>query len=96
MLEDGANPIQCCEAAMIPWVLAFMAAAWRRRQIIWYIDNTSALYSIVKGSWRHAAVNRAIAIAHFFMYKHDNSVRWEFVDSKANWSDGVSRRGPMG
>jgi len=93
MLAEGANPIQCCEAAMVPWVLASMAPGWRGRRIIWYIDNTSALYSVVKGSCKHKAVNRAVAVTHFFMYVFDISIWWEFIDSKANWSDGVSRRG---
>ena len=78
---------------MVPWVLTWHAAQWSGRKVMWYIDNTSALYSVVKGSCKHPSVNRAIAITHLIMLHFDIAIWWEFVDSKANWSDGISREG---
>ena len=78
---------------MVPWVLGHHAQRWTGRRIVWYIDNTSALYSVVKGSSKQPAVGRTVAVTHFLMFKFNISIWWEFVDSMANWSDGVSRHG---
>ena len=48
---------------------------------------------MVKGSSKHPAVRRTVAVVHFLMFRFNISIWWEFVDSKANWSDGVSRWG---
>ena len=78
---------------MVPKVLASAAAEWQGHRVICYIDSTSALYSVVKGSCKHQAVNMATAVAHFFLCVFDIPVWWAFVDNKANWSGDVSRKG---
>ena len=92
-LRGGANPIQVCEAAMLPWGLIQMGPdRLRGRNVVWLIDNTSALYAAVKGSSRHPAVARAVAFASFAAFFWGFSIWYEFVDSEANWADGISRR----
>ena len=64
----------------------------RGRNVVWLIDNTSARYAAVKGSSRHPAVARAVAFASFAAFFWEFSIWYEFVDSEANWADGISRR----
>eukprot|EP00972_Heterocapsa_arctica_P031952 4706337-Heterocapsa_arctica.AAC.1 len=71
-----------------------MVAEAQRMQgarVTWYVDNSAALDSFVKGISGHAAIDRAAHIVHFLAYKYDISIWFEFVDSQSNWSDGVSR-----
>ena len=94
-LEEGKNPIQCCEAAFLPWALLQEGAErLRGRRILWFVDNTSALYAAVKGSSKHPAVARAIAVAHYIGFHWNLQFWFEFVESDANWADGISRDGP--
>jgi hypothetical protein len=84
-LADGQNPIQCCEAAMLPWaILKLGARVLRGRRVLWFIDNTSALYAAVKGSSKHPAVARAIAFANFAAFHWSFHIWFEFVDSEGN------------
>ena len=59
--------------------------------MLWFIDNTVSLHSVIKGSAKHAALDRSIAVAKFFEGWLDTTTWYEFVDSKGNWSDGISR-----
>ena len=78
---------------MLPWGLIQMGPdRLRGRNVVWLIDNTSALYAAVKGSSRHPAVARAVAFASFAAFIWGFSIWYEFVDSEANWADGISRR----
>ena len=91
-LVEGQNPIQCCEAAMLPWTILHLGPkVLRGRRVLWFVDNTSALYAAIKGSSKHPAVARAIAFASFAQFHWDFQVWFEFVDSKGNWSDSISR-----
>ena len=91
----GANPIALCESAMVPLVLA---REWRRlqgRRVLWVLDNTSALHSFVKGRSEHATLDRNVSLMNFFKLRLDVTMWLEWVDSKSNWSDGISRRGVL-
>ena len=63
----------------------------RFRRVLWFLDNTVSLHSIIKGSAGHAALDRAIAVANFCTGWCKVTTWYEFVDSKGNWSDGISR-----
>ena len=55
------------------------------------VDNTTALYAAVKGGATDPAVDRAVAFTHFLAFRAGVDIWWEYVDSKSNWADGVSR-----
>ena len=42
-IVDGTQPIALCEAAMLPLTLLAMPELFRGRDVIWYVDNTSAM-----------------------------------------------------
>eukprot|EP00972_Heterocapsa_arctica_P027031 3975900-Heterocapsa_arctica.AAC.1 len=58
-LGDGANPIQDCEAAMVPITLCTALRKFAGRELLWFLDNTSALHAFVKGSGGSSGVERS-------------------------------------
>ena len=56
-----------------------------------FIDKTTYLYSFVKGTANDPQIDRAVAV-HYVCAAHYSFLTWfEFVNSKANWADGISR-----
>ena len=79
---------------MLPWTLLHEGKdRLKGRNVVWFVDNASALYSAVKGSSRNGVVRRAIFYTNMLAYAWDISIWWEFVDSESNWADGISRVG---
>ena len=58
---------------------------------MWFLDNTVSLHSVIKGTAKHAGLDRSIAVTKFFEGWFSATMWYEFVDSKGNWSDGISR-----
>ena len=93
-LEDIANgrqPIALCEAAMLPLAMIAMPEVFRGRSVVWYVDNTSAMASFVKGASANAHLERIVAICWMCSFHLRATIWVEWVDSHANWSDGLSR-----
>ena len=89
------NPISAVEAAIAAAVYVMLECKHpgmlAGRSVIHWVDNTSALYSLVKGGSKNEAIDRACTVAHFSAY-YLRFVPWfEYVASDANWSDGASR-----
>ena len=59
--------------------------------MVWYVDNTSAMASFVKGASKNEHRERIVVVFWFCVYLLDAQVWVEWVDSGANWSDGLSR-----
>ena len=90
-IVDGKQPIALCEAAMLPLTLLAMPGLFRGRTIVWYVDNTSAMASFVKGASKNEHLERIVVVFWFCVFHLDAQVWIEWVDSGANWSDGLSR-----
>ena len=89
--DDREQPIALCEAAMVPLTLLQDPAAFRGRTIIWYVDNTVATASFVKGSSGNLRLQKIVHLFWMLTYLLEIEVWFEWVESKANWSDGISR-----
>jgi len=87
----GKQPIQLCEAAMIPLTLIQWPERVRGRRIAWYIDSTSAMASFVKGASANEDLEKIVGLFWMLAWHLDVTVWFEGVDSDSNWSDGVSR-----
>ncbi len=90
-LEAGQQPIALCEAAMIPLTMLRWPDVFRQRHVVWYVDNTAALASFVKGASANEDLEIIVAIFWMAACHLQCSVWFEWVDSDSNWSDGVSR-----
>ena len=90
-IAEGKQPIQLCEAAMVPLALLLWPDAFRGRRMVWYVDNTSAMAAFVKGTSKSPELERIVNLFWILSFHLDCSVWFEWVDSGSNWSDGVSR-----
>jgi hypothetical protein len=61
----------------------------------WFIDNVSALMSLVKGRSRVRDLDEISLIIHMVLFSLKCCVFFEYVESAANWSDGISRSGTL-
>ena len=77
---------------MLPLAVLALYPKLAGRRVLWFLDNTVSLYSVVKGSAKSPALDRAIAVTKFLQGVFHIQVWFEFVDSKGNWSDGISRQ----
>ncbi len=90
-LQSGKQPIQLCEAAMVPLALMQWPGRFRVRRMVWYVDNTSAMASFVEGASANEELDRIVGLFWMLAWHLEIRVWFEWVDSESNWSDGVSR-----
>ena len=64
---------------------------WAHRDIVWYIDNSVVLASMCKGASKSQAIDHGATALHLILAGLSTRVWWEYVESKANWSDALSR-----
>ena len=78
------------QAAVILGLIEF--ASWfRGRDAYWFEDNSVVLAGMVKGASSGELLDHGAASAHLLIADMRARVWWEYVQSKANWSDGASR-----
>ena len=77
---------------MLPLLLVREADRLKGRNVIWFVDNTNALFSVVKGNSGCAVLRKLVAQFWILSFRLGAMCWLEYVDSKANWSDGISRR----
>ena len=92
-IRSGKNPIGQCEAAAVLLTLWNERKKLARRNVIWFIDNTSDLHAFVRGSSSNQHIDRAVQAFHILACRLHCVVWFDYVPSAANWSDGVSRHG---
>ena len=90
-LQEGRQPIALCEAAMLPCALLAAPEVFRGRHVLLYVDNTSAMPAFVKGASGNPDLERIIVVFWILVFHIECTVWIEWVDSKANWADGISR-----
>jgi hypothetical protein len=90
-IVDGMRPIALCEAAMLPLTLLALPELFRGRTIVWYVDNASAMASFIKGASKNEHLERIVVVFWFCVFHLKAQVWLEWIDSGANWSDGLSR-----
>ena len=72
-------------------VLVSQAGVFAGRDVLWFIDNTSVLGSLIKGRSSDPVVHIMCEAIHLLFFQAHIMTYFEWVESKANWSDGVSR-----
>ena len=63
------------------------------RDVIFFVDNEAACSSLIKGSTASQDVGEIAAVTHLFLCKYNVRAWFEWIDSKSNPSDGLSRLG---
>ena len=89
--ETARNPIAKVEAYALILGVIYHWDSLKNRDMIWFVDNSTALYSAVKGSSGDTDVETMIQVFYLLSWVGNFRVYWEFVESAANWADGASR-----
>jgi hypothetical protein len=79
------------ECAMVPLTLWHARHEIRGSRVLWLVDNSPSLHSLVKGASGNPAMDRAVAVTYVLCYLLDCTIYFEYVDSLSNFSDGISR-----
>ncbi|CAE7261257.1 unnamed protein product, partial [Symbiodinium necroappetens] len=91
--SPGDQKIAQLELAMVLYALAVRAPAFRGRRGFWYIDNVAALMSLIRGRSSSPDLERLAQLIHLAMFALRTSFSFEYIPSKTNWADAVSRVG---
>ena len=92
-LWHGKAIIAQLELAMVLVALLGQPDFFRGRRGIWFIDNVAALMALVRGRSDAEDLDRMAVLIHGLMYGLQCMIYFEWVESKANWADGISRDG---
>ena len=65
----------------------------RGKSGIWFVDNAAATHALVTGSSRQHDLNVMAGAIHALAFQLQTHIFFEWVESAANWADGVSRDG---
>ena len=72
------------------------AGVVRGASSVWFIDNVAALMALVKGSSGSHSLDQMAKIIHLACFAIHSVPYFEYVESKANWADEISRVGAQG
>ena len=92
--HKGEGPVTCiavCECSMVITTLWDLRNVVRGRRVLWLLDNSASLHSLIKGTSGNEPLGRAVELFHMFSYWFKVHVWFEFVDSDSNFADGISR-----
>ena len=91
------NPCEVC-IAQLELLMVFQAVVtfpdeFRHASGVWYIDNFASLMALIKGRSDNLDLDHLAQMIHLLLYHLHCSLWFEWVQSKSNWSDGISRDG---
>ena len=66
---------------------------FRNRRGTWYIDNTAALTALIKGRSDSPDLEHMSHMIHILLFSLRCWIYFEWIPSKSNWSDAISREG---
>ena len=92
MWPEAEAHIQRIECLGVLLVLLTQVETLAGRDVLWFVDNTSVLGALLKGSTADTVVHVMCEVVHLFLFQTHTSVYFEWVESDANWADGVSRQ----
>ena len=91
--EAGDHKIAQLELSMVLYAVTTRPNAFRSRRGIWFIDNTAALMALIRGRSGSSDLERLSQLVHLCLFALSASLFWEWVPSKSNWADAISRMG---
>ena len=91
--DNQPTKISQLELCIVLMGLASMAEAFRGRHGLWFVDNVAALMSLIKGRSNTVELDIMAGAVHAALCGLNSAIYFEWIASKDNWSDGVSRDG---
>lgn len=92
-LTPGDYKIAQLELIQVLFALCTRASQFRGRRGYWYIDNIAALMSLIRGRSLTPDLERLSHLIHIILFALQVWIYWEWIPSKSNWSDAISRLG---
>jgi len=74
-------------------VMVELASEVRDSRGLWFIDNSAALMALVHGKSGSHSLDKMAKFVHLANFALRTNPYYEYVESKANWSDEISRQG---
>ncbi len=93
MWTPGDKKIAQLELIMVLYGLIMRPDSFRNRRGIWFIDNTAALMSLIRGRSDSPDLEHMSRMIHLALYALNCWIFWEWIPSKSNWADAISRLG---
>ena len=69
---------------------------FREANTIWFIDNVAALVTLVSRSENSRPLGQMAKLVHPACFAIRSVPYFEYIESKANWADEISREGTQG
>lgn len=91
--EPGTKKIAQLEMMMVLYALVARPAYFRQRRGLWLIDNIAALMCLVRGRSESPDLERISSLIHLAAFALKTWLWWEYIRSKSNWADAISRLG---
>ena len=91
--EPGDKKIAQLELLQVLYALFSRPSSFRGRRGLWFIDNTAALMALIRGRSDNADLEHMSRLIHITLFGLKAWFFWEWIPSKANWSDEISRDG---
>ena len=91
--ESGDKQIVQLELLQVLYALFSRPSTFRGRRGLWFIDNTAALMALIRGRSDNADLEYMSRLIHVTLFALQAWFFWEWIPSKANWSDEISRDG---
>ena len=92
-LCERTQQIYPCETFAVLVALHHHRRELQGRDVVWWCDNAGTVATMIKGSCRPGDVDAMIGAAHLIAAGIGCRIWFEWVDSKSNCSDGLSRAG---
>ena len=89
----GDHKIAQLELVQILYALIARPSSFRGRRGIWMIDNTASLMSLIRGRSDSQDLEILSHMIHSILFALKVWIYWEWVPSKSNWADAISRLG---
>ena len=96
MWGDRKTYIAQLELLAVFVAMVELADLVRRSHGLWCIDNIAALMALVKGTSGVPSMDQLTKAIHLGAFALEAQAYYEYVESKANWSDEISRLGIKG
>ena len=93
LFQPGDHHIAQLELAMILYGLMARPSEFRGRRGVWFVDNTAALMSLIRGRSSSTDLSRLSQLIHLCLFALNCTRYWERIPSKSNWADDISRLG---
>ena len=93
LFTPGDHKIAQLELSMVLYALTARPSRFRGGRGVWYIDNVAALMCLIRGRSDSPDLERMANLIHVALFALQTWIFWEWIPSKSNWSDSISRLG---